>query len=267
MCWRKESQKVAEKSERAFELITQGMGPAPIMLVCEHASNHMPDKFNNLGLPDHLLESHIAWDPGSDPVTRRMSEVLEMPAFLGTASRLLYDLNRPPDVPDAMRERSEIFDIPGNLNLSEAQKQERIDTYYKPYHYGLEEVLEAQIGLQAIVTIHSFTPIFHGKTREVELGILHEADPRLADAMLKFAPRHTDMVVRRNDPYGPGDGVMHTLREHGVKHGRLNVMLEIRNDLIKTQDQCIAMADMLCGLVVDALELVGQAQIAQGQGA
>ena len=61
MCWRKESQKVAEKSERAFELITQGMGPAPIMLVCEHASNHMPDKFNNLGLPDHLLESHIAF--------------------------------------------------------------------------------------------------------------------------------------------------------------------------------------------------------------
>lgn len=258
---------MAETSEPVFELISQGQNSAPIMFVCEHASNHMPEKYNNLGLPDHLLESHIAWDPGSDPVTRRMSEVLGMPAFLGTASRLLYDLNRPPDVPDAIRERSEIFDVPGNMNLSLEAKQERINTYYTPYHDTLENVLERQSGLQAIVTVHSFTPIFHGKIREVEIGILHEADARLADAMLQAAPRHTDMVVRRNDPYGPQDGVMHTLREHGVKRGRLNVMLEIRNDLIKTHEQCVAMGDMLSALVVDALELDGHAPMVRGQGA
>ena len=102
------------------------------------------------------------------------------------------------------------------------------------------------------MTVHSFTPIYHGVARTVEIGILHDSDTRLADAMLEIAQAHTDANVQRNAPYGPDHGVTHTLKEHAIKGGHLNVMLEVRNDLIVTSDEQTAMADMLAGWVADA---------------
>ena len=32
-----------------------------------------------------------------------------------------------------------------------------------------------------LVTVHSFTPAYQGKIRDVELGVVHDADPRLAN--------------------------------------------------------------------------------------
>jgi predicted N-formylglutamate amidohydrolase len=102
------------------------------------------------------------------------------------------------------------------------------------------------------VTVHSFTPIYHGQLRSVEIGILHDSDARLADALLQTAVVHTDANVQRNEPYGPEDGVTHTLKEHAVKDGYFNVMLEIRNDLIETAEQQDHMAAVLSGWLVDA---------------
>jgi predicted N-formylglutamate amidohydrolase len=87
-----------------------------------------------------------------------------------------------------------------------------------------------------LVTVHSFTPVYFGQPRDGALGILHDDDPRLADAMLKAASAAGLEGVRRNYPYGPQDGVTHTLRKHGLTRQIANVMLEIRNDLITDAD-------------------------------
>ena len=87
-----------------------------------------------------------------------------------------------------------------------------------------------------LVTIHSFTPVYKGVRRKLDLGILHDRDSRFADLMLGlFGARSSDIVVRRNEPYGPQDGVCHTLNLHAGVRGLLNVMIEIRNDLIATK--------------------------------
>jgi predicted N-formylglutamate amidohydrolase len=103
-----------------------------------------------------------------------------------------------------------------------------------------------------LVTIHSFTPVYHGAMRSVEIGVLHDSDTRLADAMLQAPQARTAYSVQRNQPYGIEDSVTHTLQEHAIKEGHLNVMLEIRNDLIETQEQQAAMADMLAGWIETA---------------
>jgi predicted N-formylglutamate amidohydrolase len=104
-----------------------------------------------------------------------------------------------------------------------------------------------------IVTIHSFTPVYKGQTRDVEVEILHDSDSRIADAMLRIAPRQD---VRRNAPYGPKDGMTHTLQEHAVKHGQLNVMIEVCNDLISDNASQTAMAQTLTGWIGRALPTV-----------
>ncbi|KQS72608.1 N-formylglutamate amidohydrolase [Rhizobium sp. Leaf371] len=210
-----------------------------IVLVCEHASRRLPQRLGTLGLSPEALESHIAWDPGALAVCRILMQALDATLIYQRFSRLVYDCNRPPDSPSAMPARSEIFDIPGNAGLSAAERLARTEAIYSPFRKGLSELIKTRVANHrppVIVTLHSFTPIWHGQPRDVEVGILHDSDSRLADAFLKDAARDEDFVTRRNEPYGPQDGVTHTLIEHGLHNGLLNVMIEIRNDLIASKD-------------------------------
>ena len=105
-----------------------------------------------------------------------------------------------------------------------------------------------------IVTIHSFTPIYNGKPRAVELGILHDEDRWLADRMLDAATEAPLYKTERNQPYGPEDGVTHTLKLHGLANGLHNVMIEVRNDLIRDDVGQGVVADYLTGLLQSSLE-------------
>ncbi|MCK0167227.1 N-formylglutamate amidohydrolase [Jannaschia sp. S6380] len=247
----------AELSEGPVRVIRPG-GTSSVLLVCEHASAFIPPEFANLGLSTEARRSHAAWDPGALAVAEGLSARLDAALVSGTVSRLVYDCNRPPDAPDAMRERSEVFDVPGNRNLSAADRAARVRVFYDPFRAALADRI-ARAEAPVIVTLHSFTPVFHGQRRAVEIGVLHDSDARLADAMLAVAGDHTDAVVRRNEPYGPDDGVTHTLRAHAVAGGHPNVMLEIRSDLIATKAQQAAMAGMLAGWLAAAFTMTGLA--------
>jgi predicted N-formylglutamate amidohydrolase len=153
-------------------------------------------------------------------------------------SRLVYDCNRPPEAAGAMPERSEVYDIPGNAGLSDEEKKARTEALYVPFHAAIRALIRDRKAVgqdTVIVTVHSFTPVFHGKARAVEIGILHDDDSRLADGMLAVANAAPQYKVERNEPYGPADGVTHTLILHGVANGLRNVMIEVRNDLIADQ--------------------------------
>tara|TARA_R110002096_G_scaffold97354_3_gene216988 strand:- start:3289 stop:4068 length:780 start_codon:yes stop_codon:yes gene_type:complete len=226
-------------------------GASSVVLVCEHATHFIPTDFNNLGLLPDDRQSHVAWDPGAAVVAQTLSRTLDAVLVQGVVSRLVYDCNRPPSAPSAMPERSEIIDVPGNRDLTHIEKTARVENYYEPFRASLAAAINKQNN-PIIVTIHSFTPIFHGKKRQVEIGVLHDSDTRLADALLKSAPDHTAYVIQRNEPYGPDHGVTHTLTEHAISAGHMNVMLEIRNDLIATQDQQIQMAQMIATWLADA---------------
>lgn len=239
-------------------------GSSSVVLVCEHASNFIPAAFDNLGLSSVDLKSHAAWDPGAMAVATHLAKCLDAPLVASPVSRLVYDCNRPPNAPDAMPARSEVIDVPGNRNLSQPQRDARAVAFYLPFHASLGHVINGVKG-PVVVTVHSFTPLFHGKARTVEIGILHDVDARLADAMLQTAAAHTSLVVRRNEPYGPEHGVTHTLKEHAIKDGHLNVMIEIRNDLIRTAAQQQAMAVTLSGWITDACTQLGAAGHVQCQ--
>lgn len=235
-------------------------GASSVVLVCEHATHFMPADYDDLGLPDDLRQSHVAWDPGALALATRLSWRLDAALIAGTVSRLIYDCNRPPTAPDAMPSRSERIDIPGNTDLSDVEKQARTQAYYAPFHATLADRVAATPS-PVIVTVHSFTPVYKGQRRTVEIGVLHDSDARLADAMLDIAGRHTQMDVQRNQPYGPADGVTHTLRKHAIAGGHLNVMLEVRNDLIATEAQQRSIGDMIAGWLADAFTSTGQAGV------
>ena len=231
-------------------------GAGDIVLICEHAGNLIPHSLNALGLDQDVLESHVAWDLGAAPVARSMAALLDAPLVLQRFSRLVYDCNRPPDAEGAMPAKSEVYHIPGNADLSNAARAARVDAVYRPFRASTSAILDRMVEAgktPAVVTIHSFTPVFHGKPRTVALGLLHDTDTRLTDAMLEASADWSDLDVRRNEPYGPSDGVTHTLRVDAIARDLPNVMIEVRNDLIAEPHQQSAMAARLASLVREGL--------------
>ncbi|WP_371225460.1 N-formylglutamate amidohydrolase [Roseovarius sp. 2305UL8-3] len=249
-----------EQAEKSVETLNpKGLGP--VVILCEHASNHIPERYDGLGLSDEARISHAAWDPGARDMCLLLSKALDAPVVASCVSRLVYDCNRPPDSRDAMTERSETIDIPGNRGLSDAQRQERVDTVYRPFCEAVDAVLDARAQPAILVTMHSFTPVYFGQDRAVEIGILHDEDARLADAMLAGAPSLPHRRIERNEPYGPADGVTHSLIEHGVSRGLANVMLEIRNDLIRDADGVETLAQDVLTLLAPALAKLDGAEM------
>lgn len=249
------SKRILDPSEGSPVAIERQEGRSPIILVCEHASRTIPRALGDLGVKPETLESHAAWDIGALAVSRRLSALLEAPLIFQRFSRLVYDCNRSPEAQGAIPETSEIHAVPGNRNLDSAMQQLRADTLYHPFHDAIEAMVDARLAAgdqTALVTIHSFTPVYFGKPRDGSLGVLHDADRELADALLLAAQAAGLNGVRRNFPYGPEDGVTHTLQRHGLSRGIPNVMLEIRNDLIAGPEGQSEWA----GIVADLLHTV-----------
>jgi len=213
-------------------VLVNGGGRSPYVLVCEHASNRLPRTLGTLGLAESDLQRHIAWDIGAEQVARLLSRLIDAPLMLQRYSRLAYDCNRPPDSSDAMPEISETTPIPGNRQLSPADRLARISEIYRPFHAAIADLLDGRAAAGArsmVVTIHSFTPVYKGTPRAVELGILHDRDPSLAAKLITSFPT---VAARLNQPYGPEDGVLHTLNLHAAPRGLPHAMIEMRNDLI-----------------------------------
>ena len=234
------------------EIINAG-GRGRVVVLCEHASGRIPAEYDRLGLAAGDLESHAVWDPGARSLSLALSAALDAPVVAGAVSRLVYDCNRPPEAPSAMPEKSELIEVPGNQGLSQADRDARTAAVYDPFCAAVSEVLDARGSDTVVVTVHSFTPVYFGKPRAVELGLLHDDDSRLADAMLARADLIAPRVVRRNDPYGPADGVTHSLRLHAQSRGLANVMIEVRNDLMCTDADIAGRAQEILTLLQPAL--------------
>ena len=219
-----------------------------IILVCEHASNHIPAAYANLGLTAEQQTAHIAWDSGALGLARGLMQRLQATLVHAPVSRLIYDCNRAPDMAGAMPSRSEVHVIPGNTAISAAQRLARTEAIYLPFHAALHALIARRIALglrPVLISVHSFTPLYFGTPRQVEFGVIHDADPGLAVAIQRAAQQLTRLHTELNAPYSAADDVTHTLRLQATPYGLPNAMLEVRNDLITTPEAEQAMADQL----------------------
>lgn len=234
-------------------------GVGGCILVCEHASNVIPHDLDHLGLDHAARQSHIAWDLGAYSVARAMSAKLDSPLIAPRTSRLVYDCNRAPEAQSAVPEASETYEIPGNKGLSDADRQARAEQYYTPFHDALATIIDQRIAAghrPIIITIHSFAPIYGGIKRDLDLGIIHDGASCFADEFLKVIEADGKFVALRNAPYGPQDGVTHTLMKHAIPRGLLNLMIEIRNDLVPSLIEQQSIAERLSDYVMEALAVL-----------
>ncbi len=229
--------------------------PAACLLVCDHAANFIPRSLANLGLGTTELRRHIAWDIGAAAVTERLSALLQATAILSNFSRLVVDPNREPTDPSSMPQVSDRTEVPGNRGLTAAQREQRLATFFRPYHAVLtaEFARRAAAGrITPLVSIHSFTPVMDGFVRPWEIGILWNQDGRLALPMLELLAA-AGVPVGDNEPYTGRDNHGYTTHTHADAAGLPNVLIEIRQDLIDSPQGVIKWADILAPILAQCL--------------
>ena len=203
------------------------------VLICEHASNFIPASHAGLGLSQADQNRHISWDIGALGLARKLAALLDAPLVHATYSRLMLDLNRPVDADDSIIVHSEDTRVPGNALLPVAERELRKQRIYDPFHAELDALIDWRLsaGLAtAVVSVHSFTPRYHGVERPWHVGVISQNDRALADALLQSLAANPDLCVGDNLPYGPEDGVYHSLKRHGEARGLRGAMIEVRND-------------------------------------
>lgn len=239
-----------------FQILNPG-GQTPALLVCDHASNAIPAALKQLGLGAEALSRHIAWDIGAAEVTRRLAQQLDAPAVLSGYSRLVVDCNRPPGDPTSIIEVSDGIPIPGNLNLSDAEADTRVNAAFWPYHRAVAKMLAHRRRRDpgrppALIAIHSFTPRMNGFQRPWHLGILWNRDPRLAETLLARFAADPGLCVGDNQPYS-GRLVGFTMASHGGAAGLPHVEIEIRQDLLGDLADCAYWAAVVGDALAAAL--------------
>ncbi|PLW75702.1 N-formylglutamate amidohydrolase [Cohaesibacter celericrescens] len=237
-------------------------GKAPFVLLCEHAAKDIPQELGNLGLDPEARASHAAWDIGALDVATGLSQLLDAPLVAGGVSRLVYDCNRPLQAPDCMPVKSEVFSIPGNKDLTDDERQLRFALVHEPFHSAAQDLIRAQIKRSktpvTVLTIHSFTPVYNGGQRLVELGFLFDKNSGFSDAIQTIEQERGRFKSALNEPYDATDGVTYSLRKHAEDLDLDATMIEIRNDLINTQDKAKEMADHLAQSILQAHETLHQ---------
>ena len=210
-------------------------GASPYVLLCEHASNHIPAAYGGLGLAAPDLQRHIAWDIGAASLARRLSELLDAPLFLSGYSRLLIDCNRPLGAPTSIPTRSEATEIPGNHGLDAAERDRRAAAFHAPFHRRVEQAVDRRVeqGRPTIVLgIHSFTPMFFGERRPWHAGVLYGQAAAFGRALAARIGADPALCGGDNEPYQVTAETDYTVPVYGDRRGIAAALIEVRQDLI-----------------------------------
>lgn len=227
-----------------------------VLLLCDHACNAVPPDYGDLGVAAADFRRHIAYDIGAATATHRMASLLDAPAILTTYSRLLIDPNRGALDPTLVMRVSDGAIVPGNARIDHAEVADRTRRWWQPYRDRIDLTLDAMLAtgtVPAIVSMHSFTPTMKGIARPWHIGLLWDADDRLAGPLLQALAAEPDLRpaaerIGDNEPYDgalPGD----TMETHATRRGLPHVLIEIRQDLIDTEAAAACWGERLARLL------------------
>ena len=219
---------------RPFDIV-DGDRAKGLVLLADHAKRALPEDYGDLGVPAPEFDRHIAYDIGVEAVTRGLAQRLGVPAVMANFSRLLIDPNRGEDDPTLIRQLYDGTIIKANYPMSAAERERRLDDYYRPYHDAVGAVVASVAAATGaapfIFSLHSFTPSMQGRARPWHAGVLWDLDDRAPLPLIELLARDPSLTVGDNEPY---DGALRgdTMYRHAIVNGFAHALLEIRQDLI-----------------------------------
>lgn len=210
---------------------------SPFFVTADHAGRAIPASLDMLGLGQVDMDRHIAWDIGALKVAEQVAAALAAPLIYQRYSRLVIDSNRQITAPNSIPVISEYTQVAGNEGLTDDERKARQDEIFWPYHAAITQALDARLDKPPIlVAIHSCTPCYKGQVRTMEIGSLYGPDRRFAGLVLDALRQQVGDGAVDNQPYQVDMTNDYSIPVHAEARGLLYVEIEIRQDLISTDD-------------------------------
>ncbi len=177
-----------------------------LVLSCEHASWTLPPG-EDLGVAGDVLRSQASWDHGAYEIAAQLGEELGLPVHAGAFSRMFVDLNRAADHPDVIPVLSYGAAVPGNVELSAAERAARIAQLHAPYWDAVRRDVRGRLrdgGRCLHLSSHSFAPELDPERRQFDCGVLYDPAQAFEASVaerLVFGLKAAGLVVRANQPY------------------------------------------------------------------
>ncbi|MBF0275456.1 MAG: N-formylglutamate amidohydrolase [Nitrospinae bacterium] len=213
------------------------MKSIPLVISCEHAVNFVPKEYEHLFSNEkEIPETHRGYDMGAKEIAEYLCDSFKVPLVTGTICRLMVDLNRSIKNPALFSSFSR--------NMSKNEKKYLLETWYFPYRREVESAIHKMIkkkGRAFHLSVHSFTPVLHGKVRSAEIGLLYDPsrtkEKELCSGwkreLMKVLP---NMRVRCNYPYrGITDGFTVSLRKQFSSDHYVGVELEVNQGVTNNE--------------------------------
>jgi predicted N-formylglutamate amidohydrolase len=245
---------IMSEHSAVFETIGDPTAATSLVFSCEHASNALPE-WTATAADAPLLADHWGWDIGAAALTRQLVSCVGGCAVLSRFSRLVCDPNRTLDDPTFVVECIDGHALSWNRQIDTAERARRHHHYAEPYHAEIDRLIGARRARRQptrLCSIHSFTPTWHGKSRDMEIGVLFDSHEEVANRLIGDLA-DARFVVRANEPYSGYAGLIHAARRHGRAHDIVYVELEVRQDLIATPAGAAEVARRL----IPAIERLG----------
>lgn len=200
-----------------------------LVLSAEHAGRDLPRRWAALFAgSESLLSSHRGHDIGSLELAEALRRETGAPLFATTITRLLVDCNRSVGAKGLFSELTR--------RLPESERRLILERFHGPHRRaveaGVEETLNSQ-GTVLHVGVHSFTPVWKGRTRDVDVGLLFDPRrPREAELARRWrselARLEPGLLIRLNRPYrGWTDGLTTCLRKRWPDSCYAGIELEL----------------------------------------
>jgi len=224
-----------------YQVVGDPVAGGPFVFTCEHATYLLPEWRAELAdLP--LVEDHWGWDVGAADLTRTLIELTTSCGILSRFSRLICDPNRDTSEESFVVEQVEGHAVSFNRGVDAAERRRRQRRYFDPYHGAIDRTIRARKAVGTPVrlcSIHSFTPLYLGRARPMEVGVLFDVHDEHARC-LEGALAEQGFETALNAPYSGRDGLIYSALRHGTAHDLVYLELEVRQDLIDTPVKALA---------------------------
>jgi len=242
--------------------VVNPLAELPILLVCDHASCRFPVALGDMGLDPFARRCHLAIDIGAGSLTEKVAGSIGCTAVIAQYSRLVVDCNRQLMDPGAFLEYGDGIIVTGNRNLPQSEKDRRADAIYWPYHHAISEQVKRLRAVgppPAFISLHSFTPVLDGVFRELQMGVLWDADSRLSDIFIENL-RAAGYLTGDNEPYSGRAPQDFTIDHHAEETGLPHVGIEVRQDLIDDIPGVDEIAPVISRIIESIPERIGLKQ-------
>ena len=214
--------------DEAYEIVRHG-ADALVILTCEHASDRLPEAWRWPDADRRLVSTHWASDLGAADLTRELAERMRCVGVLSRFTRLLVDPNRAEHETSLFRADADGAPVVLNAAIDANERERRLTRYYRPFHAAIDREVSITRAT-TLLSVHSFTDVYEGNRRTLEVGILFDREDALG-GQLVAAFDDAGLRVAPNEPYSGKAGLIYSAAMHAEARGLRAVEIEVRQDL------------------------------------